>query len=76
MMLLLEIGKQHTHMQSNLFEQYLKEVFESKHDVNYGFELWVSNLSPETLVELGNKAMEELHNGMNLEISEEQYEEY
>jgi hypothetical protein len=58
-------------MQNNLFEQYLREQFEQLNEVNYGFELWVSNLSPEALIDYGNKAMQELSNGMNLEIIEE-----
>lgn len=60
-----------------MFEQYLIEQYESwtstasPHEMR-SFSEWCIDLSYREWLDYGNKAMEELHNGMNLEIVETQ----
>lgn len=61
-----------------MFEQYLREQFEKVvNDTNANtpwtldsYDEWRECLTKLQLINYGNKAMEELSNGMNLEIIE------
>lgn len=61
-------------MQNNLFEQYLEEQYEKELSTmskfGFPFNMWVATRTIEQLIDYGNKAMEELSNGMNLELTD------
>ena len=56
-------------MKTNLFEQYLREQQSKEGKSDYPFHEWLYDFKTlDDLIDYGNKAMEELSNGMNLEI--------
>jgi len=60
-----------------MFETYMREWWDSKYSEEYApserdseYEKYFNNLTVDELIEHSNNAMEELSNGMNLEIIE------